>query len=227
MGHARGSMIPRPGASPQGFTLIELLVVISVMSLLISISLPSFQRARLVAKRTKCTANLRSIGQAMGAYLGVHNEYCPYAAEYPILPEDHEAYCDPEDSDEDCFLPPIYEALDLEIGHQHQVFQCPADKIRKPPEDRPNRGTYYASIGSSYEWDKFFNGKRVEQTWYARPPHVKVDRGLGWHPSDIVMMNDYEAFHGEEEEIGSMVYLYADLHVAIDKYEEPDTLPEP
>ena len=227
MGYACGNQVPRRGASRRGFTLVELLVVISVMSLLISISMPSFQRARLVSKRTNCMANLRSIGQAMGAYLTMHDEYCPYAAEYPILPADRSAYCDSECTDEDCCLPPIYEALDLEIGHQRKVFQCPADKIRTPPEDRPNRGTWFASLGSSYEWDKLFNGKRVDQTVYARPTHVVVDRGLGWHPSQTVMMFDYEAFHGGEDEIGSVVYLYADLHVSIDKYEEPDTLPGP
>ena len=51
-----------------GFTLIELLVVISIISLLMSILLPSLSKAREQAKRVACMSNLRSIGQGLYIY---------------------------------------------------------------------------------------------------------------------------------------------------------------
>jgi len=52
----------------KGFTLIELLVVIAIIALLMGILIPSMNMAREHAKRTNCSANLKSIGVGLALY---------------------------------------------------------------------------------------------------------------------------------------------------------------
>jgi prepilin-type N-terminal cleavage/methylation domain-containing protein len=60
------------------FTLIELLVVVAIIALLISILLPSLNRAREEAKKVKCIANLKEIGIAMHMYFMEYKNWFPF-----------------------------------------------------------------------------------------------------------------------------------------------------
>ena len=60
-----------------GFTLIELLVVISIIAILISILLPALAKARELANRAVCMANVRGIIQSMVTYAQSNNGTFP------------------------------------------------------------------------------------------------------------------------------------------------------
>lgn len=51
-----------------GFSLIELLVVIAIISLLVSILIPSLDKAKQLAMNVKCASNLRSLSTANQMY---------------------------------------------------------------------------------------------------------------------------------------------------------------
>jgi prepilin-type processing-associated H-X9-DG protein len=97
-----------------GLTLVELLVVIGVITVLIGVLMPVLGRVRAHALSVKCSANLRSIGQALAMYTQQYGYYPGMAAGAAGLP--------------DSAVWPV--RLRPFLGGSRDVFHCPAQDER-------------------------------------------------------------------------------------------------
>jgi prepilin-type N-terminal cleavage/methylation domain-containing protein/prepilin-type processing-associated H-X9-DG protein len=80
--HPFPSSAARRGFVRRGaFTLVELLVVIGIIAVLISLLLPSLQRAREQANVANCLSNLRQIGQGVEMYANMFKGQMPLVLE--------------------------------------------------------------------------------------------------------------------------------------------------
>lgn len=178
----------RTSNRPQGaFTLVELLVVIGIIALLISILLPSLNKAREAAKKTVCASNMRQIGLGMVMYSNSYKGSLPHpestdgfgkswAAQLidgKFVPGDTSNYdvpvfvC-PSDTIERTYGTPItYTANAAHYSlwngwlEPHIWKACRMSQIRKPTEFilLYERQIYYGILGiAQYNWG-YWNGQ--------------------------------------------------------------------
>ena len=210
----------------RGFTLVELLVVIGIIAVLIGILLPTINRARVKSRTVACAAQLKDIGNLFRIYLNDHKNRLPHVNTLPSMQPP--LAIDPATGKS---LPTIYETLDRNwqpkpIGQAQGstgVWRCPADIIMTgldTPGVPKGFTTYFDREGGSYTYDPFFDAMLaqdfdalggINQVFEQAIAFFKQRRGQS--EDRLIIMHDYEAFHGKATEIGAMNFLFADFHV--------------
>jgi prepilin-type N-terminal cleavage/methylation domain-containing protein/prepilin-type processing-associated H-X9-DG protein len=167
----------------RGFTLIELLVVIAIIAVLIALLLPAVQAAREAARRAQCVNNLKQIGIALHNYHSSNDCFPPGGLNTQTGPQTGNQ----EFSVQARLLgslegQPLYNAANFSVPvhdgaygeaanltvsiAQVQVFLCPSNTppnwvmvgFSQPVANYAAPGnSYFASFGSSMEFDAFFS----------------------------------------------------------------------
>ncbi len=156
-----------------GFTIIELLVVIAIIAILAAMLFPVMGKAKEKAWKSVCLGNLRQLGISVHAYAGSNADYLPMAVRVGSGPDDPAS---------------INNMLDVQ---SRKVFECPADS-----ENKYDGKTYFQRYGSSYEWNAWLSGKRID----------KSEIGIMNLQISVPMMGDANNYHGKS----GRNYVYSD-----------------
>lgn len=178
-----------------GFTLIELLVVIAIISLLVSILVPTLQKAKTFALRTQCASNLRNQGLAYSMYASEENE-----GHFPrISPGDYAYWVFGSDGWK--VVPLVYP----KYAENGEIFLCPSNKKANIVwiECSSHMTTYIMNA----------DGRAIGQTKDASGNYMH-----GWIWDSSYHTWGLPGYWGNHEDGINM--MYTDLHITwIDRYE--------
>ena len=198
-----------------GFTLIELLVVIAIIALLLSIIMPSLEKARSMAMRVKCGHNLKQINLTMCMYLDSNDDVYPCAQDpHPEPPFGYWLWMGRWRS----FVEPY---LSTNITEDNpSVMLCPQD-LNTDTQDESFSYAYSMTFYHSPEQINDMNS--VEDTFeYGRIRSSIPQRGVDVaKPSGKILVGEWFSNHYPVENdqgwwcwVGRRNYLFADGRVS-------------
>lgn len=157
----RRSKTPRTGSlSPSGFTLIELLVVIAIISLLVSVLLPSLNKAKELAAKSVCAVNLKTYFTAIQFYVIEYNGFLPASSggEQTGIWYQNEVVCEGG-----LGIEPLTEFGAYYPGSpgtwtkdRYDILVCPRETWVNY-DHMVDTGTYYGYTGTSYGYNYFIS----------------------------------------------------------------------
>jgi len=169
----------------RGFTLVELLVVIGIIALLISILLPSLNKARESANRVACMSNLKQIGAAYMMYTNDFKGWLPKTPKTGI------------GQDEDAIW--WQSARIADIGNQGvgkylglsptntRVLVCPSDdEFNRPYTGATNRYPFSYTINYQMNGNGPNAAKKMSQI-------LRASEKIIWYEEDEYTMDDANA----------------------------------
>ena len=147
--------------SPAGFTLIELLVVIAIIAILAAMLLPALSHAKSQSQTVYCLNNNRELDLAWLMYAHDNSDHL-VPNQNQFGPEDGQAagswicgFMDwtattKDNTNTDLLLNPTNAVLAQYFGTQRNIYLCPADNYRSPPQAAAGWGRRVRSVAMNY-----------------------------------------------------------------------------
>jgi prepilin-type N-terminal cleavage/methylation domain-containing protein len=184
----------------RAFSLVELMVAIAVIGVLVAIVMPVVGKVRTASKRVACRAQLGDVGRLFQMYLNDSRNKLPHVNPIPSL----------RNADGTPVLDglSVVELLARYTKDVTRGWRCPADAItRKIPGTPEGFATYFEREGISYVYNptlaQLYAGKQLNDHPFYRQGKQNM----------LAVFWEFEPFHGRENTLGSMNYLFADMHV--------------
>jgi len=177
-----------------GFTLVEVLIIVGIIAVLVAILAPSVDKAKELARRAYCVANLNSLGRSMGAY-HADNKDAFWPGAIPNYPQPgmvtyfwgtNTNPVDPKPS-------PFMKYCD----YNPRYFWCPSFKwgtydpqgnIREPTTTLGYNA--WCLDPASYMWDWKLRPKRMIQLSEPASLFVFADAAMAWRPGGKLLFQN-------------------------------------
>ena len=177
----------RRGANGSGFTLVELLVVVAILSLLLTLLMPTLSRAKEIARRALCMVNCRHLVTAVQVYANDHDDITP-----------------PSSAELDGSYPPrdkwwyqpyilgdyIGEEIDKDgdgVGTppKGSMIRCPSPNIYIPPwSSKPRPESSWIGYNETLGYSQKFRENRTD-LFYHGPPLTDFE-----NPATVTLFQD-------------------------------------